>query len=80
MVFDVNEWPEPFYLTEISTNELNGTPNGSNAMFLAEIKPDPEDGMDRRFKRLGVGQVINQTWFNHAELMSMTLVLSYNHK
>ncbi|KXH45627.1 hypothetical protein CSIM01_09696 [Colletotrichum simmondsii] len=75
VVFDLNEWPaEPFYLAEISNNKFNEQPDGSNVMFLAEIEPDLGDGSDRRFKRLGVGQVIDQTWFDHAELVAITLV------
>ncbi|KAK1724818.1 uncharacterized protein BDZ83DRAFT_621433 [Colletotrichum acutatum] len=75
VVFDLNEWPaEPFCLAEISTNKFNEKPGGFNVMFLAEIKSDPGDGSDRRFKRLGVGQVIDQTWFDHAELVTIALV------
>ncbi|KXH62348.1 heterokaryon incompatibility protein [Colletotrichum salicis] len=75
VVFDSNEWPaKPYYLAMISANELEGKPDGFNVMFLAEVKPDPGLGSDRRFERLGVGQIIDQAWFDHAELATITLV------
>ncbi|KAL2879859.1 hypothetical protein SGCOL_004904 [Colletotrichum sp. CLE4] len=75
VVFDSNEWPaKPFYLAMISANEFDGKPDGFNVMFLAEVKVDLGFGSDRRFERLGVGQIIDQAWFDHAELATITLI------
>ncbi|OHF04123.1 heterokaryon incompatibility protein [Colletotrichum orchidophilum] len=74
-VFDLDDWPpEPFYLAMISANELDGNPDGFNVMFLAEARTDPGLGTDRQFERLGVGQIVDQTWFDQVEPETIILI------
>lgn len=66
--FDLGALPqnEDIYLAAFSENEIDGSSDGFNVMFLGERPGLNNDGLGRRFVRLGVGEIVIAKLFGGA--------------
>lgn len=77
VVFDLGVWPAqdvPLFMAAASASSSNGELDAFNVLFLEERQAAMGREVERRFVRLGAGEIIDKTWFDDVELQAIVLV------